>query len=226
MGPAIPTSDRRVPPLDAAAGFSGLLFLVGFLIQGKPPRPDEPVTAISAYLADHRDAILAGDLMLAMAAAPFFWFAGVLRGYLAEAGESRLSAASALGVSVGTGIVLVAVAVQAGLVLNTADGPPELVRLGFDTFNALITIAGGCLAAGVGAAAVSALRSAALPRRLAQAGVITAVLQIVTLPGLVVERGPWAAGGAVPLLAFVALVAWYTVVTTHLVRGGRPRAAT
>ena len=204
--------------LDLACGFSGLAFLVGFLIQGKPPSPDEPVATIGSYLADHRSAILAGDVLIAVAAVPFLWFLGAFRGHLGDAGETRLSAAAFLGAGVGTAIVLAGVAVQAGLVLNSVHGPGGLVRFAFDSFNALITIAGAALAVGVGAAAVSGARSGALPPWLCRAGAATALLQVAMLPGLVAEGGAFAAGGAVALVAFVALVAWFTALTTHLLR--------
>jgi hypothetical protein len=208
------------------SGFSALLFLLGFLVQGDPPSPDQATAVIAEYLADNRDAILAGDLVLAFASAPFFWFLGSLRGYLSEAGEARLSAAGLLGAGVGTGIVLIAAAVQAALVLNSAGASEELVRFGFDVFNSLVTIAGGCLAVGAGATAVSAARTGAFPPWLWRSGVVTAVLQLVTLPGLAVEQGPWAAGGAVPLIAFVVLVGWYVAVTVEIVRhGGQPAVA-
>ncbi|HEY3021169.1 MAG TPA: hypothetical protein VGJ32_13310 [Solirubrobacteraceae bacterium] len=202
--------------LDLACGFSGLVFLAGFLVQGKPPSPDEPVATIAGYLADHRSAILAGDLLIAVAAVPFLWFLGAFRGVLGEAGETRLSAAAFLGAGVGVGIVLAGVAVQAALVLNSVHGSDALVRFAFDSFNALITIAGAALAVGVGAAAVSGARSGALPAWLFRTGAATALLQVATLPGLVAEGGPFAAGGAVALLAFVALVAWFTALTAHL----------
>ena len=207
-------ADRR--RLDIACGLSGLIFLVGFLVQGKPPGPDEPVATIAGYLADHRSAILAGDVLIAAAAVPFLWFLGAFRGYLGEAGETRLSAAAFLGAGVGTGVVLVGVALQAGLVLHSIQAPDALVRFAFDSFNALITIAGAALAVGVGAAAVSGARSGALPAWLCRAGLATALLQVATLPGLVADGGPFAAGGAVALLAFVALVAWFTTLTAHL----------
>jgi hypothetical protein len=113
---------------------------------------------------------------------------------------------------------LIGAALQAGLVINTAAGPPELVRLGFDTYNAAITIAGGGYAVAAAAAGVSALRTGALPRWLGQAGIVIGALHLVTLPGLVIESDPWAAGGPVALVVFVVLVAWYTAVTAHLVR--------
>jgi hypothetical protein len=206
---------------DAATGLAALLFLVGFVVQGDPPSPDEPTRTISGYLADHRDAILAGDLILAGAAAPFLWFLGALRGYLAEGGEWSLSGASVLGMGVGTGLVLAAAALQAGLVLNTATASEALVRYGFDSFNALITIAGGFFAVGAGAAAISGRRSGRLPGWLWGSGVVTGLLQLVTLPGLVLEHGPWAAGGPIPLFAFVVLVAWFVALTARMLRTER-----
>lgn len=81
-----------------------------------------------------------------------------------------------------------------------------------------MTIAGGCFAAGAGAAALSAGRSGALPGWLCRSGIATALLQLVTLPGLVAEDGPWAAGGIVALVAFVALVVWFGAVTVVMLR--------
>ena len=217
-------AERRIQA-GAMAGFSALLFAVAFSIQGRPPAPDEPTAVISRYLSDHREAILAGDLILAVAVAPFLWFLGTLRGYLVSRGELALSAAAVLGMALGTAVVVVAVGVQAGLVLNSAGGPDELVRFGFDAFNAIVTVAGGCFAIGAGALAASGARSGLFGPWLLRSGLVTAFLQLATLPGIFLERGPWAAGGLVPLVAFLVLVAWIVAVVVRLLRTGWPRAA-
>ncbi len=205
--------------LDAATGLvAGALFLVGFGLPGNPPSPDEPTAAIAEFLADHRSAILAGDLLVALAAAAFVWFLGVLRGHLADAGEEHLSTAAILGGAVSTAIITAGAALQAGLVLNLGEASDDVVRFGFDGFNALITIAGAPLAAAVAATSLSASRSGALPAWVVRAGLVTAVLQLLTLPGLIVESGLFAAGEAMALAAFIAVVAWFVAVSVVLIR--------
>lgn len=207
--------------LDAATGaLAAVAFVVAFALPGKPPSPDEPVQAIAGYLGENRSALLAGDVLIALAAAGFLWFLGVLRGHLAAAGEDGLSSAAALGGAVGTAIIAAGAAVQAGLVLNTTEASGELVRFGFDSYNALITIAGAALAVAVGAAALAGARGASLPAWAVRTGAVTAVLQLATLPGLVVEGGFFAAGGPMALVAFLAIAAWFAAVSAMLVRRG------
>jgi hypothetical protein len=205
--------------IDAGTGaFAAILFLVAFAIPGKPPSPDEPAARIAEYLGDNRSPILTGDVLIAFAAAAFAWFLGNLRGYLAAAGEERLSTAAALGGMIGTAIIAAGAALQAGLVLNSAQANAELVRFGFDSYNALITIAGGGLAVAAAAAALSGARTAALPAWAVRTGLVTATLQLVTLPGLVAERGFFAAGGPMALLAFLAIAAWFIGVSLLMAR--------
>jgi hypothetical protein len=164
--------------LDAATGvLAAALFLIGFALPGTPPRPDESTATIAAYLGEHRSAILAGDVLIALASAVFLWFLGNLRGYLRAAGEDHLSSAAALGGSVGTG-----------------------------------------LAVGTAAAAVSGARTGALPAWAVWTGLGTAVLQVVTLAGLVAEGAFFAAGGPMALIAFVAISAWFIAVSLLMVR--------
>ena len=216
--------DTRLPKtpttrLDAATGaLAAILFLAAFAIPGKPPAPDEPTARIAEYLGDHRSAILAGDVLIAVAAAAFIWFLGILRGHLAESGEELLSTAAALGGGIGTAIIAAGAALQVGLVLNSAGSDQDIVRIGFDSYNALITIAGGGLAVAAGAAALSGARSAALPVWAVRTGLVTGALQVVTLPGLFAEDGFFAAGGPMALLAFLAVSAWFISVSLFLVR--------
>jgi hypothetical protein len=208
----------RIARLETATGLSGILFLLGFLVQGNPPVPEEPAATVAEFLRDERSGILAGDCILAVAAVPFFWFLGVLRDYFDAADERRGARVGALGMGVGTAIVLCAAAIQAALVLNIAATPEAVVRFGFDSFNSLITIAGGLFAVGTAGFAASGAAGGRLPPWLSRAGFATAALQLITLPGLVLESGAFAAGGPVALVAFVALVAWFLALTAQLMK--------
>src|SRR4051812_16042674 len=92
--------------LGASAGaLAAILFLAGFAVPGKPPSPDEPPARIAEYLADHRGAILAGDVLIALASAAFVWFLGYLHAYLRAGSDDRLSIAAALGGATGAGLI-------------------------------------------------------------------------------------------------------------------------
>jgi hypothetical protein len=210
---------RRATRLDAGTGaLAAVLFLVAFALPGPPPRPDESTTTVAEHLRDHRSAILAGDVLIAFASAVFLWFLGNLRGYLRAGGEDSLSTAAALGSAFGTAVIAGGAALQAGLVLNSAEANAELVRFGFDAYNGLITIAGAGLAVGAGAAAVSGARTGTLPSWATRTGLLTALLQLLTLAGLVVEGGFFAAGGPMAWLAFLAISAWFIAVSLLMVR--------
>jgi hypothetical protein len=214
-----PVTRRTAGRLDAATGaLAAVAFVAAFAIPGKPPSPDEPAHAIADHLAANRASILAGAVLIALASAGFLWFLGVLRGHESAAGEERLSGAAALGGAVGTALVAAAAAVQAGLVLNVRELSDELVRLGFDAYNALVTMAGAPLAVAAGAAALSAARTGSLPSWTVRTGALTAVLQLLTLPGLVLEGGFFAAGGPMALAAFLAIAGWFGAVSVLLAR--------
>ena len=205
--------------IDAAAGIAAApLYLTAFGIQGTPPAPDEPTATIAEYLADHRTAILTGDVLIAVASAVFLWFLATLYGHLRAGGEERRSSAAALGGVTGTAIVAAGAAVQAALVLNIGEADPAIARFGFDAYNALITIAGAGFAVMAAATSLSAGEGGALPASLRRIGLGVALLQVATLPGLVVESKPFAAGGPVALGAFVALAAWVAAVSVALIR--------
>ena len=204
--------------MDAATGIvAAPLYLTAFGIQGTPPAPDEPMAAIAGYLADHRTAILTGDVLIAVASAVFLWFLATLYGHLHAGGEERRSSAAALGGVTGTAIVAAGAAVQAALVLNIAEVEAAITRFGFDAYNALITIAGAGFAVTAAATSLSA-GAGALPVSLRRIGLGVALLQVATLPGLVADSGSFAAGGPVALGAFVALAAWIGAVSVTLIR--------
>ncbi|MFL5895027.1 MAG: hypothetical protein ACJ76Z_07925 [Thermoleophilaceae bacterium] len=215
-------ADGRGRRLDAATGvLAAVLFLAGFLIQTKPPVPDDPVAKIAGYFTDHRSAILVGDFLIAAGSAVFIWFLGSLRSYLraGEGGEGRLSAASFLGGGVVAAMLLGGAAMQAGLVLHANSlGDSAVIRAGFDTYNAVFTVGGAALAVAIAAASCSAARSGALPPSAFWSGSIIAGLQIVSLAALFAKKGFFAAGGAMTLIAFVTAVAWYIAVALLIVR--------
>ena len=220
--PTVSVADARGRRLDAAAGIpAAILFVVTFALPGTPPAPDDPTDKISSWLIDHHDKILVSDVLIGVASAIFLWWLGSVRSYLraGEGGEGRLSAAAFLGGAVGIAVVLAGAAAQSGLVLHLGqltDG--GIVRVAFDTYNALFTIAGAGFAVFVAAASCSAARSGALPPGLYWFGSIVAGLQIASCAGLYADSGAFAAGGVIALVAFLAVGLWAIAISVVMVR--------
>jgi hypothetical protein len=243
--------------LDAASGFvAAPLILAGFALSAQAPPPSAPVAELAAHLADKRDAILAGDLLVGAGAMFYLWFLAALRTHLAAPpadpaapgphparaglappaaappshpppagarGEHTLSALVLAGGTAAMTIVVAGVALQAGLVLDASTlEDAGVLRLGFDGYNALITIAGFGFALTVAATSGSAQRSGALGRRLRATGWLTAAAQLATLPGMVATSGPFAPAAPVPVIAFWMLSAWSVAVSIALFRAARP----
>jgi hypothetical protein len=210
---------------DAGSGLvAAALILTGFWLAGQAPAPAAPAAELARHLMENRSRILAGDVLVGAGAMFYLWFLAALRQHLRSRSrpEPTLSStAFAAGVAAMT-VVVAGVGLQAGLVLDEATvKSAAVVRLGFDGYNALITIAGFGFAMTVAAAAGSASRSGALSRALRASGWATAALQLMTIPGLIVTRGFFAPAAPMPVIAFWALTAWSIAVSVFLIRHGR-----
>ena len=207
---------------DAASGLvAAFLILAGFALSADAPAPAESASELARHLTDNRSRILAGDLLVAAGAAFYIWFLAALRTHLASVSrpEPTLSAAAFAGGTAAMVTVVAGVALQSGLVLDESTLRSDVaVRLGFDGYNALITIAGFGFALTAAATAGSALRSGALGPRLVWSGFAVAALQLATIPGLVLTSGPFAPAAAIPIIAFWALSIWSVAVALRLLR--------
>lgn len=205
-----------------AAGFAGIcaavLLFGGFALLLTPPTPDSPPARIADYLIDYRSRVFVATCLLGLGSVLFVWLLAALRTFLAAHGETTLSTAAALGGLAGTTLILAAFAVLAGVVLHLDRGP-STVALGFDVFNAFVTLAGFGFALAVAGSAWSSASTGALPGLYGIGGLFIAALQLATIPGLFAQSGFFAAGGAMALIAFGALGAWYVAVSIRFIRG-------
>jgi hypothetical protein len=200
---------------DAALGALGaILFVVAFALLSRPPSPSASAANVTDYLTTHRANVFAAALVLGAASTLFLWFSGTLRGYLADEEDDSRATSTIVMLLGGIVVVLSALAVLAALVLHVRQLRPTEAVLGFDVYNALITMAGFWFAGAV----VAATRARSLPRRYRQAGVVVAVAQLATLPGLFVRSGIFAAGGTIAVLAFWLLSAWFIAVAVRIAR--------
>ena len=220
-------ADAKGRRFDAATGIvATVLITVGFFLPGAPPTADDSVVKVTNFFVDNRDAILAGNALIALGTAFFLWWLGSLRSYLrsGEGGEGRLSAAAFGGGILGLTLTLVGAALFSGTVFKVAEiGNPVLNRALFDIGGDFFAIAGAGFAVLLGAAACSAARSGSLPPWAYWLGSIAAVAQLVSVSAIFASSGFFAAGGAMGFIAFISAIIWIVAVSVLMIqRDGVP----
>jgi hypothetical protein len=197
-----------VRPAGAAGLAAAVLFLAGFALLATPPEPAAAPEEIAGYLDGHRGRVFAATGMLGAGSCLFAWY---LAGLLRLVGGVR-GVAAALAAAGAAGLVVAAMSLLSGVALRVP--PADLALLGWDVFNALVTMGGF----GFGFSLLVASAGHALPARLRAAGWAVGLGQLATIPGLAVEQGPFAPLGPVALIAFWALTLWYAAVAVVMLR--------
>jgi hypothetical protein len=192
------------------------LFLLAFGLFAGPPTPREAVDRIVPYLTDHRSQIFATTVLLGLGACFYVWYLAGLRRFVSPGDDASLGFAALLGGVLAVVLVLVGTCLLAGAALHIPDRP--LALLAFDAYNGLITVGGFGFGFSLVVAAVSGRRSGALSARLTVAGLAIGTLQLATIPGLWVDEGFFAPLGAMAVIAFVLLTAWYAAVAWTMTR--------
>lgn len=168
--------------------------------------PEESADEILAHFQENEDAVVSGGWLFMLGSLAFLWFGGILRGRLvgAEGGTGTFASIAFAG-GVATGVF--ALGIPAGGIV-AALGVDQIGAQEAASLNALETafFIGAELSAIVllAAAAVVALRTAALPRWWAAASIVLAV---------------WLAIGPIGWIGLLAgLPAWTVVTSVLLIR--------
>jgi len=188
----------------AATGLAGIVAVtVGLALPGTPPKTSDSVEKVTHTLLDNRSEFLASTYVLALGCLLLLLFMGALRVHL---GRDDAFAGSAFGAGIAGVILLMAgAAIFDGLSFTAAgmhDG--AVVRAFVDVGNALLAMAGlafaGLLLAG-GAAGP-------LPGWLRVLGYLGAAGLVVAGLSLVIDHGPFQAGGVLGLVLTVPTIVW------------------
>ena len=214
------------------AAASGILFvaatLVGTFLPGTPPKPDDPISKIQSFFADHRTKELTGLILAGVGILALIWFLGVLRTVLrrGEGGAGRLSA-----LAFGGGLVVAAVAIVSGSatltltyrIATSPDATPGLVRALFDFGNLCGTLIGFPAAALLGAASLVILRTGVLNKGLGWLGMLAAVANLAAMSQLYYKAGSWAPGGSASFIPFLLAALWTLVASiAMMIKLGKP----
>jgi preprotein translocase subunit YajC len=202
---------------------AGLLFVVlvvvGALISGAPPSPDDSVREIADYYEDHTGSIKVGAFLTGLAAVAFLWFLGSLWSTLRRSEDTRRLAT----IATGGGIVGLITAIT-GFALNatvalaidstgaTASVNPKFIYLLAGTIGGMGNFGVAALVAATG---IAALRTGVFPPALGWASLVIALGWVVG--GLVVATDA-AAIFTIGFIVFLVWLIWVLVVSFFMFR--------
>jgi hypothetical protein len=212
----------------AAAGLVFVvLVVVGALISGAPPSPDDSVREIADYYEDHTGAIKAGAFLTGLALVAFFWFLGSLWATLRRSEDTRRLATIATGgaiIGVITAITAFALNATVALAIDstgaTASVNPKFIYLLAGTISGMGNFGVAVLVTATG---VAALRTGVFPAPLGWASLVLALGWIVA--GLIVVTDA-AAIFTIGFIVFLLWLIWVLVVSFFMFRPHEPAAQT
>jgi hypothetical protein len=219
----------RIRPerLAAYSAFAALaLGAVGMLFERADPSVLSAGPAeFASWARAHNDALLAQSVFFSLSAAPLLMFFAGLRAVLRQPGRQRGANRVDLSLVVlGAGALwvtlqLVAQAVQVAMASAAGHGAADefVASLG-DLMHVPLTWANLALGTALGCTAVVALRDRALPRWLGWLSAATAGVQLVSVAGARVQKGPLSDRGALAYLPYPVFVAWLVSAAVSLLR--------
>jgi len=160
-------------------GFVALL-IIGFAVGGEPPDADSPAQEIADHYVDSKDEVVAGSLLVGIAAVLLVFFAGYLRKVLSAAeGPGGMLPALSL---VGAAIIATGGAIDATISLSLAEAAEDVEPAAVQALQALwdndfLPIALGIIVFLL-STGIAIVRSRALPRWLGWFAIALAVLAL------------------------------------------------
>ena len=194
--------------LERFAPLAGALFLllviVALIVGGESPSADDSTQTVFEYFDDNRDSALISSIILAIAVAPFLWFAGLLRSVLAVAeGPPARLANTAWGGAIVLAVGILLLAAFAFVAADTVGDVPPAVTQAYSVGQAdlffLVAVGGAVFMLASGLAIV---RTGVLPLWLGWAGVVLGVAALSFTPAAFV--------------ATILMLIWITVLSVVL----------
>jgi preprotein translocase subunit YajC len=208
---------------------AGLLFVVlvvvGSLISGAPPSPDDSIREIAEYYDDHTGSIKAGAFLTGLATIAFLWFLGSLWSTLRRSEDTRRLATIATGggivglITAVTSIALNAtVAIAIGSTGATQSVNPKFIYLLAGTVAGMGNFGIAVLVAATG---VAALRTGVFPAPFGWASLLLAVGWVV---GGFIVASDAAAIFTIGFIVFLLWLIWVLVISFLMFRPAVPAA--
>lgn len=220
-------NDSKWDQYGAAAGLIFvILVVVGALISGAPPSPDDSVRHIAKYYEDHTAVIKIGAFLTGLAGVAFLWFLGSVWSTLRRSDDTRRLATIATGGGI-VGLVLAfgsfAVNATVALAVDTTGATASVNPKFMYLLSGVVSAMGNFgIAVFVAAVGVSALRTAVFPPALGWASIVIALGWIVG--GLLVVSTS-STFFTIGFIVFLVWLAWVLIVSFFLYRPLAPAAS-
>jgi hypothetical protein len=210
--------DARWERYAALGGFAFVVLnVVGILLPGAPPAPDDSATKIASYFKDNAGKIEAGQVLALVATIGLLWWFGSLfrRLRAAEEGNPRLSVVALAGIAVGGSAAMMSGAVTSATALRI-DEVGAASRFMYTLSMVMLSCAGVGVIAFLGAVCALNRRAGMFPMWTSYVGWLAAAGFAV---GLIGAGSDSSAIGAVGLIAFLVWCVWIIAVSTMMWRG-------
>jgi hypothetical protein len=183
------------------------LFIVGYLVAGKPPDLRDPNADWITYVGSHHRRLLVGAILLGLSFFAVLWFAGSVAAALRRGGEARLGTVAFGGAVAATGLGLSSTAIQAALAYRIGSEAPSLVKPLAVLATVDVTMVGFPIGVLMGAVTLSAWRSKIFPQWYVLTGGV-ATLALVVSGGALANKGFYAPDGAYAIITLFVFLAW------------------
>jgi hypothetical protein len=198
----------------------GLVFIALFL-PGPPPKADDTADALVTNLAEHRTALVAGILVAGLGLIALLWFLAVLADTLRrDTNTPPFAYAAVIGGVVGILLMFIGMLLFSGTAFRAAEmGDRSLVRATVDTGNMLIETSKYGFALLIAATCASCWPSHVLSRRMIQAGIVAAVILVLSsIPPFLTDHGVGQFGGGIDVLGGIPGFAWIIALSVQMAR--------
>ena len=206
-----------------------ILSLVAFIafVPSGLPNSGEPASKVTAYVTDHRGALLTSAYLQGLAIIPMLAFiASAVTMMRREEGETGIwSMLTALGGAVASAVALMACSLGAVLAYRAAAGDAGLARTMLDGNFIVFGIGGLPLAVFITAVSQGMARIGMVGRWMASAGTLVGLSLVVGGAALAKGDGFFSPQGAYGYITAFAIFAWGLLMGVSLMREHAPVAA-
>ena len=206
-------------PLALAGIVAVVLLLVGTLIAGSPPKPDDPATKIAKFLVDKSDQIRWGGFIAVLGSIVLLAWLGAVWRMLrrAEGGAPMLAVGAALGAVLGAALlnaggVLLAVMAIIGPAVMGAPATQFFYLL----FNNLGSAGAMGIALFVGAVSTVIIETGVVPKIMGWFGALVALVLLASGGGIASTRDVFF---VLTLIGFIGFTLWTIALSVIMYRG-------
>jgi hypothetical protein len=210
-------------------GFAGagavVLVVTSRLLYGSAPSIDDAPETMAAYVVDHRDQILGGSVLFAVAMVLVIWFGATLATTFRRAGSSGVLPALVLsGFAVMAALGLLVTSVMAGMTYAVTAHPAlqSLAVVPYTVLTIVGTVVGVVAVLPLGASAMAIIETGVFPRWLAWLAIAAAAARFLAAFA-VGGTGVFLPGGVlVSYVPAVLALVWVVSTTALLIREHLP----